>query len=462
MYRSARGPFRAFARSLLLGGGLLTAAPAVAADRPNIILMIWDTTRADHLSLYGHDRPTTPALDRIASKGAVFSAAQSSGYWTLPAAASLFTGLFTHNHNVDYASYQTKEYSLRLPEQATTLAEAFQAAGYRTGMFNASKIITDNESYQQGFDVFEFTGEETLAQKSLDFIGASDDKPYFIVMWYLTPHAPYEPGAPFDKWVKPGMAPVNISGCSKAAVEAAPPGYTSQCAVNKGEVVLQPEQWDQLERMYDGEILRNDTVLDGFWKKLEAAGETKDLVFAFTSDHGEAFNDHESEKAWHNMPYENNQNVPLVLRYPGKVPAGRFDTAVRTMDLYPTLLELAGAPPAGGLNAASLMPLVSGAQSADRPNMGANHGGLHWYFDGKHKLLYIRKNEAHPFHRPELYDHGTDPEEKKNIAVSNAELADKVHRQALAFLAATTLSVGEGAEVDAEQLELLRQMGYIE
>lgn len=459
MHRTTR---RISARRLMLGAGLLTAAPALAADRPNVILMVWDTTRADHLSLYGHDRPTTPTLDRIASEGAVFSAAQSSGYWTLPAAASLFTGLFAHNHNVDYATFQQKDYSLRLPEQATTLAEAFQQAGYRTGMFNASKIITDNESYQQGFDTFEFTGEAMLAQKTLDFIGESDDQPYFIVMWYLTPHAPYEPEAPYDKWVKKGQAPINISGCSKAAVESAPPGYTSQCAINKGEIELKAEQWDQLERMYDGEILRNDTTLDGFWRALEAAGETKDLVFAFTSDHGEAFNDHEAEKAWHNLPYENNQNVPLVLRYPGKVPAVRVDTAVRTMDLYPTLLELAGAAPAGGLNAASLMPLVTGKNAAHRPNMGANHGGLHWYFDGKHKLMYIRKNPEHPFHRPELYAHATDPKEQKNLAASDTALADRVHKEARAFLEATTLNVGQGGEVDAEQLELLRQMGYIE
>ena len=440
----------------------LISSVALADDRPNVLLMVWDTTRADHLGLYGHERDTTPALTRIASEGAVFSAAQSSGYWTLPAAASLFTGLFAHNHNIDYAPYRNKDYSLRLPEEATTLAEAFQRAGYRTGMFNASAIITDNDSYRQGFDVFEFSGEHRLADRALEFIEAPSDQPYFAVIWYLTPHAPYEPEAPYDKWVDHSLPPINISGCSKKAIEAAKPGYTSQCAVNNGEVTLSAVQWDQLERQYDGEILRNDTRLGALWKRLEDGGRTRNLVFALTSDHGEAFNDHEKERTWHNLPYENNQNVPLVLRHPGTVPARRIDSAVRTMDLYPTLLELAGVPPVPGLNAQSLLPVVRGEETAHRKNTGGNHGGLHWYFDGRHKLMFVRRDAAHAFQHPELYDHETDPEEQTNLAKTNNALAVQLQQELLRFLDDTRVSVGQGAEVDAEQLELLRQMGYIE
>ena len=447
--------------SLLCLAPFLFGTSALAGDkRPNVVLLVWDTTRADHLSLYGHERETTPNLDRIAKDGVVFTNGQTSGYWTLPAAASLFTGLFAHNHLVDFAHFRTKDYSLEVPDAAVTLAEAFQAAGYRTGMFNASKIITDNDSYKQGFDEFQFVGEGRLAGEALKFAQAEDERPFFMVMWYLTPHAPYTPQAPFDKWVREDVPPVNIEGCNKRT--GMPEGHVSQCDVNQGVVTLTDDQWDQLSRLYDGEILRNDTQLGKFWDQLAAAGLTKDLVFAFTSDHGEAFNDHELERAWHNFPYDNNQSVPLVVRYPEGLKPARVDTAVRTMDVYPTLLELVKADVPQGLNASSLIPVATGKETAHRVNVGGNHGGMQWYFDGRHKLIYVSRDQAHPFANPQLFDQNTDPHEDNSLAKSQPDLAKKVHTAALDFFKSTQLGVGEGDGVNAEQLDLLREMGYIE
>jgi len=444
-----------------LMGTALALLPSVAwsqDDRPDVLLMVWDTTRADHLSLYGHARPTTPNLDQIAEEAVVFTDAQTSGYWTLPATASLFTGLFAHNHQVDYAPWHSKDYSLEVPEQAVTLAEVFEAAGYRTGMVNASRIITDNPSYAQGFEVFEFVGEGRLARRALEFIREDDDRPWFLVMWYLTPHAPYTPEAPFDRWVRDDVAPINIRGCNKGG--EVPQGHVSQCEVNKGEVVLSADQWDQLERMYDGEILRNDHQLGALWKELARTGHTDDLVFAFTSDHGEAFNDHELERAWHNFPYDNNQSVPLIVRYPQALPPARVDTAVRTLDLYATLPALAGIQPPHATNAESLVDVAYGRDTADRPNTGGNHGGMHWYYDGQHKLIYVRRDPGHPFQHPQLFDQHADPHEDRPL--SDLALLDRVHRSALDFLAETHIQAGEGEGVSEDQLQLLREMGYLE
>jgi|GEM_PF-2257417 len=439
----------------------LAGTPALAEDtRPDVLMMVWDTTRMDHLSLYGHTRPTTPNLDRIAQDAVVFTDAQTSGYWTVPAAASLLTGLFPHNHGVDFEPYRTPDYSIELPSEAVTLAEMFNAAGYRTGMLNASRIITDNPSFAQGFEVFEFIGEGRLAQRALEYVQEDDDRPWLLVMWYLTPHAPYTPEAPWDRWVRDDVGPVNIRGCNKS-VEA-PEGHVNQCDVNSGKVVLDADQWDQLERMYDGEILRNDHHLGAFWTKLEQGGHTDNLVFAFTSDHGEAFNDHDNARAWHNFPYDNNQSVPLVLRYPDKLPAARVDTAVRTMDLYATLAELAQITPPTVVNAQSLLPVARGTDTTDRPNTGGNHGGMRYYYDGQHKLVYVRRSPTTPDRLGWLFDQHTDPREANNLAKAQPALGEKVHQAAKRFIEQTSIEVGQGSGIDDAQVQLLREMGYLE
>jgi arylsulfatase A-like enzyme len=446
--------------SLILPGLAIAASlSAQAADKPNVILVIWDTTRADHLSLYGHERPTTPNLDRIASNATVFEDAQASGYWTLPSAASLFTGLFGHNHKVEYSPYKTKDYSLELPDTVVTLAEALKEQGYRTGLFSASKLVSDNKSYSQGFDIYERSSEAPMGDKVLNFIDESGDQPWFTVMWYLTPHAPYEPDPEFDLWSLEGVAPLNVRGCNEDVDWK--DHYYSQCDLNSGRIKLTDQQWEQLRRQYDGEVRRNDTRLGAFWKDLEERGIEDETLFVFTSDHGEAFAGHPSSMAWHGKPYWDNQTVPLVLRLPGKFPAKRIKSAVRTMDIYPTILELAGATVPSVINAESLMPTLSG-NAPDRTNVGFNHGGLHYYRDSEHKLIFVRKDEKHPFHRPELYLIKTDPKEQNNVAPVNFAKANQVHESMMQFMEKTAVGHEQANTVNQDQIDLLREMGYVE
>jgi arylsulfatase A-like enzyme len=131
------------------------------------------------------------------------------------------------------------------------------------------------------------------------------------------------------------------------------------------------------------------------------------------------------------------------------------------MDVYPTVLDVIGAPVPSVINAQSLLPALSGT-APDRPNVGFNHGGMQYYRDGEHKLIYVHLSEKSPFHRPELYRLATDPAENTNVAGDAAARAAEVRDAMWRFVERTTVGHEQAGAVDQDQLELLRQMGYVE
>ncbi len=288
---------------------LAPSASAEGADK-DVLMVVWDTTRADHLSLYGYDRPTTPNLERVSEGAAVFEQAVPGGHWTAPSAASLFTGLFAHNHQVDFHPDKA-ERSLDLPEEAVTLAEAMKARGYRTAMLTNKKLVYENESFAQGFDEWRWVGAEQIDDEALAWMDGGGEAPWFVLTWYAGPHAPYDTGG-HDEWLDPAGPEINIRSCDEG--REWPEGWICWQEIDRSQRTLSEAEWADLRARYDGAIAWHDTMLGDLWAGLEARGIADEIVFAFTSDHGEAFNDHEHEKTWHLRPYENNQRVPLVVR----------------------------------------------------------------------------------------------------------------------------------------------------
>ena len=187
------------------------------AARPNVLLIVLDTTRRDRLGCYGYEKETTPALDRLAAEGVVYDNAITAGSWTLPAHASLFTGMFPRDHRC------TIEY-MRLDPHHTTLSDVLRGAGYRTAGFSSNPWVGARSGLQRGFAEFfavwrdveederDEHGAAMVTERALQWIDAApSDDPFFLFLNYLEPHLPYNPPASHrDRFLPEGTDPAQV------------------------------------------------------------------------------------------------------------------------------------------------------------------------------------------------------------------------------------------------------------
>jgi arylsulfatase A-like enzyme len=434
----------------------LAAATVGAADpgrgaRPDVLLVIWDTTRPDRLTPYGAPRDTTPHLARIAASGVVFEQAYSTAPWTIPAVAGIFTGLFSHNHRVDL---EPKGFALDLPAGVPTLAEMLKAAGYTTALFTAQDIFY-KPGFRRGFDRHALVNQADLVSLALGFLDRAGDTPAFLTVYWRDPHAPWEPEPAHDLWRDRTLPPVNIA--SRRDDRA---GYLFKQDVNTGAVTLTPPQWTQLQALYDGELHQNDAALGALWTGLERRGIADTTLFVFTADHGEGFGEHPRQRVWHDYPYDTILHVPLVVRLPSRVPARRVRTTVRTIDVCPTVLDVVGAEPPDPLNGESLLPLARTGSGQDRSNVGTTHfaDGAAFFRGEGYKLIYTRTGEE----RAELFDLAADPGERTDLA-SRRELLEAVKGKRQRFVERTTLPMNVAdTPAPSAEVERLRELGYVE
>lgn len=435
------------------------AAPelALAADKPHVIVVVWDATRPDHLTPYGYARQTTPNLSKLAAESLLFEQALSAAPWTLPSVASLFTGMFNHNHGVDV---QAVDFSLTLSADVNTLAEVLKGGGYRTALWSSQPIYMKQDGFLQGFDQHATHREVPVGQfhdTALSFIDASGGAPTFTMLYYLDPHAPYEARPEHDLWVDKAAPPVNIRGCPKDVDPSKfPPGSVGHCDVNQGTINLSDAQMQQLRDRYDGELHQNDALLGALIDGLRQRKLLENTVIVFTSDHGEAFGEHADEKVWHRLPYDSVLRVPLIVHLPG-VKARKVSTAVRSVDVLPTIVQAAGLKLPTPVNGLPLQELAT-KNGADRPLLGASHfAGAPSYLraDG-YKLMTSR--EGQPW--VHLFDLKADPGEQNDLAASQPELVKRMIARRAELLQQTTLGAGSGRNASQEELERLRALGY--
>jgi len=405
---------------------------AWADEKKDIYLVVWSATRSDHLSAYGYERDTTPNLNKLAENAVVFTDANASGGWNPPSAASLFTGLFSVNHRVDYAP--TKE-QMDIPDKVNTLAEVLRDDGYYTALFTAQSLFY-KDGFTQGFMEHEKLGSGHFQSRIPTTLEKAGDKPVFIVLYWLNPHAPYSPPELHDLYTDPNGPQVNLVIRKE---DKKRPGDVTHQEVNSGKVVLDDAQWEQLKARYDGELHSSDQRMQNGIEKFKQTRSWDDTVFVMTSDHGEMFNERSQMRVWHGWPTHENQRVPLIIKAPGQKGRVTVDSLVRGVDVFPTVLDLAGVTYKGALNGKSLVPMMNGAPEADRPNMGATHhsSGLMFYKNGMYNLITSRLNEKKSY----LYDLTADPTELKNLATSNPELLAQVQTEMKAFIASSTVDV---------------------
>jgi len=316
--------------------------------RPNILFVVIDTLRGDHVGCYGYKRDTTPCLDQFAEQGARFEQMIAPSSWTLPSVMSLFTSLPPSLHRA--TNYQRK-----LTEDATTLAAELKKAGYQTFGVVANPTASAKFGFSKGFDVYDdytaaLAGDLNLFQDfereasvhtvktspivnrvALNWLGAKRDrqKPFFLLVLYFDAHADYMPPPPYDRMFDPDYAGTidgrNMYSPEKARISA-------------------PADRAHIQALYDGCIRYVDEHVGQLLKKLDDLDLAKSTCVLITSDHGEEFWDHGKILHGHTL-YDELVRVPFLVRWPGHIAPGLAVKAqVGGTSIMPTLLELAGAP----------------------------------------------------------------------------------------------------------------------
>jgi len=339
----------------------IAGLPASSAEAPNILLIVWDTVRADRLITYGYRRNTTPNLSRLAEEGVLFEYAIAPSPWTLPSHASFFTG--------HWAEEFAPAFSQPLEPYYPTLAEALKARGYRTAGFVANQAYCSSAyGLERGFIRFEdfsdwkteillscqigrrmatssrlngllssrgYWGRKSAQEINRDFLrwldSSSSDRPFFAFLNYFDAHQPY--WAPAALQERFGYWPED----NKVVFE---PILRLAAAKNLAE--LGPEDRQVIQNAYDASIAYLDQCLGHLLGELEKRGVSDNTLVVVTADHGEQFGEH-GLMEHRNSLYRSVLRVPLVLRLPGRISRGmRVGNVVSLRDLAATLLDLSG------------------------------------------------------------------------------------------------------------------------
>lgn len=305
----------------------------IPPERFNVILYLEDTLRADHLSAYGHERPTSPARDRLAAEGVLFENAFSQAAWTRPSVPSLMTSLLPTATGV-------WNFSDFLPSAYLTLAEILRHNGFETVAIiqnpNAGSTAGIHQGFSELYDqqLLEGSTESIVDERFLSWLDENRDHNFFAYVHVMDPHGPYDPPASYEKWMAPYF-PAENGDPDNATYD--PGGWTENLDT---ECHMKPSFEGRADR-YDQEIRHNDDSFGAMLEKLEALGLREDTLIVMTSDHGEYMGER-SMRGHHDPGHVQVTHVPMLISYPTKLPRGaRIPELAQSIDLMPTILELA-------------------------------------------------------------------------------------------------------------------------
>lgn len=363
--------------------------PVVA---PPILLISLDTVGAQHLSVYGYPRRTSPELEKLARESVVFERCLANSTWTVPSHMSLLTGLHpgVHFHSANADSPDLFEL-WQLDERRWTLAEALRAAGYQTAGFVDSLWLSGPMHFGQGFDVYDDSaahvpldqtdgGIEHVAKLARDWIDSGtqrDKRPPFVFLHCFDAHGPYNVPEPWRDELAGRTLTQPVSSAYAGALDRCFGGIHSYIAAPyaSGDAIPNRLPTDPIADAYDEGLLALDARLGAFFDALRATPLWDEAIVVVTADHGESMTGHEFYFA-HGMAYDEILHVPLIVKLPRGARGGtRVSEGVQLVDVYPTLLELAGLDPSErGRHGRSLAPVLRGEKLAPAPLLA--QGGL--------------------------------------------------------------------------------------
>ena len=435
--------------------------PEPGPDYRPVIVVVADTLRADHLGLYGYDRPTSPNLDAWAAEGRVYEHAFSTAPWTLPSFGSLFTGRWPMRHRAGVRKDEDwlgRSLPNRLTSAVPTLAEILRDHGFATGAVVNNPYLDPSFGIARGFDVYDHVPGDNqdirradiIVEAGLELIDRWGRRPFFLLLHLFDPHMDCDP-----------PAPVRGTFSSSYKTQLSLP-VSELNEIRRGEIELSAADIEFVRGAYDEEILFVDQQIDGLRQGLASRGLLDTALIVLTSDHGEELFDHNGFEHGHAM-WQELVNIPFVVWGP-EVQAGRETAPVSLVDVLPTVLEWVGVEALNDLAGVSLLPNFFGQESIsertllmESPLYGRPHTSvLHWPFK------MIVDVDDMPMSIVDL-DH--DPFEQKNILASHAAVAETMtatlHELRRAAARGTAMTPDEAAAPSGEILERLRSLGYV-
>jgi arylsulfatase A-like enzyme len=429
---------------------------------PNVLFIVVDTLRADHLSLYGYPVETSPKLDEFSEGAVVFDNTVSVSPWTLPSHATMFTGKYVYHHN-------TTDINQLINPDETLLAEVLGRAGYATAGFVSGVYCKAKYGLSQGMDYYhdrldffifdhtfanfdvktrvqamvktivELTVDKenaladflnVLASRMDDFfetvffsdlerssdevnkdvfnwLERNGDQTFFLFIHYFDPHIPYTLGEEYRYL---------FTNDSMSDYEVENTFYSKRYSD------VPQKSTDYLKAVYDAEIRFQDDSLGELFGKLEELDLMNDTLIIITADHGEEFREHGAFDHSKTL-YQEVLHVPLIMRYPSSFAPGRVEQRVSLVDLYPTILDFLGVG-FEGVDGVSLMPLLEGSGSVPERDLLSEYWGrpykgrsvLRAVFADDWKLVEVNP-EYSPYNlvNSSLFDLGEDPREQVNV-----------------------------------------------
>jgi arylsulfatase A-like enzyme len=450
---------------MALGSTGCARSPTVAqltGRRPDIILITVDALRADHLGIYGYDRPTSPSIDAFARGAVVVRDHISQAPYTKASMASLFTGLFPTAHkvvtsSVTFAAAMTGHVAGSLPTtdvldaEATTLAEQLAAAGYQTVGLDTNPFLLREFGFAQGFSDYEFLSDESnvftraadVVARALQVVDGRDrSRPLFVWLHLMEPHSPYTPAEPFRSLFPPRTPPLRVPP------ETIPPWL----------VVQGSSDAHVYEALYDAEIREADDALGALFAGLRSRRAMDTSIVVLTADHGEEFFDHGGFE--HNRTlYEEMIRVPLIVAAPGLTPGIR-DAQTEAVDMMPTLLVQAGARVPERLQGADVWPVLQGKSRGERYAYSENPGVLYSLRTREWKFISTLQGGHH------LYRIDQDPHEQQDLAATHPEETER-YRDLLVKILASAATAGkqlrgQSAPIQPRVLQRLKALGYVQ
>lgn len=448
--------------------------PFAAQEGGSVVLIVMDATNARHLSAYGYGRETSPNIDALAKQGLLLTNHVSNSSWTRPSFTTIITGLPKAEHQVELSGK-------KLEMEITTLAERFRTAGYRTAGFVGNPLVREVWGFGQGFQTYKdtisfdkaFPPDRVLADRAVDWLQRIGDEPFYLMVFFTSPHVPYRPPRPYRKFME---------GLPKARLWEYP--YQEYLKP------LPKEEHDLLVAAYDGDVAYGDASVGRIIDYLKESGKMGRTTVAITADHGEVFGHHNCYvHAWH--MWEPALRVPFVLASPGLKEKGVYDDRPYThVDIAPTLLRAAGLEvPKDELKGISILD-----QLAD-PNEGRNRIRFSQYNahgirrqairDERYKLVHHhlvndkdleRLHSLHPRipspdpkelptlardkERYELYDLIEDADERTDLFASKQHI-EEVKRLRKALEPHIDEPPDDNTALSPETLQALKNAGYI-
>jgi len=440
------------------------------SQNPGILLITLDTTRWDHLSCYGYPRESTPTIDRLAEEGMRYERAVSPSSWTLPAHASLFTGMLPTHHSAHFGSDENAKVDeivgfsfYTLHPMVPTLAEELGKAGYATCGIIAGPTISSRFGMGRGFDHYDDRLPKTdIPERRADEISSlaihwlkehhisQSAKPFFLFLNYFDPHNPYQAPEPWgDQDVTDDVYNIRNSRYDE---------------VFRGNRDLTDDEREILLKQYEDEIRFMDSEIGSLFDEMRRLGMYDSTLIVVVSDHGESFGEHRLLEHGRAL-YEELIRVPLIVKYPSHDKRqGVVRRRVSTAGIMPTILNYIGHPVPGTVTVGALdetnhmlaaevfRDIVWTGRYGKRFDMDQKA-----VYEGDYKWIWRSNGE------PELYKVSDDPGEKNNLYGTLPELENRFQLRLRSLIEESTqLSSLTIPELDQELQRRLKALGYVQ